>query len=474
MEDPTLVRPHFEQMMKLAHKDPKTLTEKEGMLLKHYHSLLGGGFFSDLIDKLKKRFSSAPRETFSPADDAILKEKGNQKIVEIKIVRTPLHKKIQTIINIGTLGKAKEAYDELFHLFLIIFLEDGTKLLYEKNSTPRLTTEIPPKQDFSKDSKSLVVQIPKDLTLAQFIDNSQKAMGADFWVYDLEKLNCQNFVQRSLQANGLLTEEDQKFIVQDVSELSKSTHPILKSIFRKATDLDAWFRKITGRGLENRNGRFRKVKTTTKLTKAQKKLLPEKIKANIKEGYPQKQAVAISYSQVKKRGKAKGGDLPDDDPRSKYTVKDIPKLTDKQLADIIHASGRQTTTEIYGKSIPPSATPKSIRKSDEGMARFAILDYPKMSALQKSNIQFKNTKDKAYQDTIDYFEKLGYPVDDIQETELPIDRNPDGSIDPQKSGEREALIFLKEHYMPKPEHKGAFESFLTGFTAPYQIFSSLI
>jgi hypothetical protein len=72
---------------------------------------------------------------YSPSVRHILEDFGNKKINKIEIYRTPLPSFINTTLDILSLGKfgKQNDYDSLFHLFLVLYLEGGTKILWEKN-----------------------------------------------------------------------------------------------------------------------------------------------------------------------------------------------------------------------------------------------------------------------------------------------------------------------------------------------------
>ena len=434
---------HYDRMLELANKDPLTLTKDEEDSLRKYHQLLGAGFFDDLISGIKKRFAFGTRKEFSPADKKVLEENKGKKIVEIKIVRTPLMKAIDTLIDMASGKKFKKVagFDQLFHLFMLIFLEDGTKLLYEKNSTPRITVDIPSGKEFSKDSRAIVVAEGANLpTLGEFIGKAQALMGDDYWKYSINKLNCQDFIARSLQANGLLNEEDKAFIVQNIQEASKTVHPLIQSAFQKVTDLDAWFRKITGRGLENRNGgRLAKVKRTA-------------IKGGDIDISPLTLAQLRSplYTSILNSMGAGNPFLKGD--TDAFTSKDqLNKLSDDELAKYLHEFGKTTTAET--KKMGGMTIDKSIaRKSDINMLWDAIQD-------RNENLEKNREFYAQVLQVINYFSEEGFDSEKVWESEAPAG-----------SPEAFAIKYLRK-IVPKPEEKkkSAWDSFVEGFKIPFEL-----
>jgi hypothetical protein len=69
----------------------------------------------------------------------ILKKYGDKKIRALRVGRRPINSMVEKAFNIISWGKWQELrnqyyYDTLFHLFIIMTLEDGTKISLEKNS----------------------------------------------------------------------------------------------------------------------------------------------------------------------------------------------------------------------------------------------------------------------------------------------------------------------------------------------------
>ena len=153
-----------------------------------------------------------------------------------------------------TFGKfqeiAKKKYDDVFHLYIEIYLKDipNAPLIFEKNSTARLTNKVPKLTDKSETMEVEGVE-SKKLTLKMFFDNAIRFMGNDFWIYKFDSLNCQDEIKRTLDANGLLTSELNTFILQDMTDAVKTLGSATKTGFQALTDTDAIFRKFTGRGL---------------------------------------------------------------------------------------------------------------------------------------------------------------------------------------------------------------------------------
>ena len=76
---------------------------------------------------------------FSNQIKNILNKYENQKIKAIRIGRRPINSLVEKAFDIISLGKWSKLknqfyYDRLFHLFLVITMDDGTVISFEKNS----------------------------------------------------------------------------------------------------------------------------------------------------------------------------------------------------------------------------------------------------------------------------------------------------------------------------------------------------
>jgi len=247
---------HYHQYQSLKAK--KKHSKKEKAALQAYEHLEGGGFFDSVKDLISKGVESvksvfSPRKAFSKADDKIYKQFGDKMITKLSVVRTPLDKGVQTLVNLLSLGSIKSqqqklGYDQIYHLYLEIYLEGKAQpLLFEKNETVRLEDKVPAK---TSKTQSMDIPITKPLTLQQFVMAGQQRMGDDYWHYTFDKLNCQNFVQNNLAASDLLTPELTTFIMQDAATLVAKTNPIAKKIMQGVTDVAAFGRKLLGKGLK--------------------------------------------------------------------------------------------------------------------------------------------------------------------------------------------------------------------------------
>ena len=103
--------------------------------------------------------------SFSNKIKKILKKYGNQKIRAISIGRRPINSLVEKAFDVISLGKWSKLrdqyyYDKLFHLFLIITMEDGTIISLEKNSIVTMTEN--DERCSMKDVECIELEYPAD------------------------------------------------------------------------------------------------------------------------------------------------------------------------------------------------------------------------------------------------------------------------------------------------------------------------
>lgn len=174
---------------------------------------------------------------YPPNVKQIMSQYGAQIIKAITLKRTPVDKVLTGALNLFSLGKFGErfekSFDELFHLFMEIETQSGTRLALEK--IERINMEVSPKVRPNETTKA-VENIPTGISVYQLLENARKRMGSQFFQYDAVVNNCQDFLLNVLKASGIGDEADYQFIKQDTAKLFKGM-PILKGIAHTATEL---------------------------------------------------------------------------------------------------------------------------------------------------------------------------------------------------------------------------------------------
>ena len=179
---------------------------------------------------------------------------GDQRIKRVTICRVPLEKMIKKVINWFSLGVFEEkrrelAYDDVYHLYAILLLQDGTKVHLEKNERVKITTNDPPK----KDKIECITVAPRiDMTLNELFIQTEKKLGKHFYHYTAHQYNCQNFIDNLVKTLGI---NQSKFILQNTHELIPKH---LRSFGVKLLDAKASLKYVMEGGKKKRNKRKKK------------------------------------------------------------------------------------------------------------------------------------------------------------------------------------------------------------------------
>jgi transcriptional antiterminator Rof (Rho-off) len=190
---------------------------------------------------------------FSNKIKKILKKYGDEKIVGIRVGRRPISSMVEKAFNLISLGKweklrKKYYYDKLFHLFLIITLEDGTKLSFEKNDIVNM------EENDSRCSQKNVdcIELEYDQNSISVNDLVKKPLDRigkkDYFIYDPFKLNCQIFIKSILETFGLYDNNTKNFVYQDIKDIVKELPFYVKWTSKAITDTTAFAKKISGAG----------------------------------------------------------------------------------------------------------------------------------------------------------------------------------------------------------------------------------
>ena len=174
---------------------------------------------------------------YPPNVKKILTQYGNEIIKSMTLKRTPVNDLITGSLSVFSLGKfgkrMTKSFDELFHLFLEIQLQSGTRLLLEKNE--RINMEINPRERPDTQIKN-IINVPPNLSVNQLLETTKRQMGSQFFQYDAVRNNCQDFLLNVLKSNGIGNEQDYEFIKQDTEQLFKGL-PALRKVAHLATEL---------------------------------------------------------------------------------------------------------------------------------------------------------------------------------------------------------------------------------------------
>jgi len=162
--------------------------------------------------------------------DLIKKTKG-QRIDKLYVCRNPISSVFTKLLNLLTFGdfykKLKEKnYDDLYHLFLTVVLENGEIFTIEKNQRVNVI-----KGKVKGDCLSERI-IDKNLTISDLILNSEKKISNNqLYIYKATSTNCQQYLIDILNSSGIT--EFNTFIKQNVKDLipvtlSKISNQLIK------------------------------------------------------------------------------------------------------------------------------------------------------------------------------------------------------------------------------------------------------
>ena len=187
---------------------------------------------------------------YSSSAQQVLDTAGNKKISKDFIKRSPVPKLLTGALSAFSMGKfGKRMYrnfDELFHLYCEVVLENVKTILVEKNE--RINIQKISRNESNTETQE-VTNVPPNLTLNTLLNKTKAYMGdKKFFTYNAVSNNCQDFILAFLQSNSLGTPENYAFVKQDTEQLFKRL-PVLQKIAKKTTDLDALMNFFSGRGL---------------------------------------------------------------------------------------------------------------------------------------------------------------------------------------------------------------------------------
>ena len=206
---------------------------------------INGAGLLDLFKKPKKDFSNSSKST--------IKKFGDLPIVGLEVVRTPILKVLDRIINLisfGKFNKLKEKYgfDDLFHLQLVSKVNMNghfKNVVLEKNEVINVSTNVATKNT----SQMISVPVNRPITINELLNNARQKVGdAKFFLYDPFLNNCQNFILDLLNSSGLSNNSIDSFIKQDVSKIAEGLPSHVKKMMGLTTDLGARVSQAIGAG----------------------------------------------------------------------------------------------------------------------------------------------------------------------------------------------------------------------------------
>jgi len=224
----------------------------------------GKGIMSDITKKVKKATKKLTdygkaiiygRNDYQPKVRNILERYGNDIVRGIRIKRTPVPALFTHIL--GSVSKpfahnlSNAPFDDLYHLFIGVSLDDGSIISIEKNEV--INMDINP-QTRPETEELIVIPIPPNMSILSMMEATHKYMGKAFFTYSAKRNNCQDFILAIFDANGIGDEDDRAFIKQDTRQLFNNTGA-LSGITDTITNLGSAFNSFTqGAGIIDEYG----------------------------------------------------------------------------------------------------------------------------------------------------------------------------------------------------------------------------
>jgi hypothetical protein len=250
-------------------KNYSKLNKKQLIELLEENSTMKGGFinFGKIFQNIKEIAGKTIKPVIKPVKDLLkyrdrftnitnktIEDYGDIPIVSMTIQRCPVNKAIiksLNIISFGSFEKAMKKYhfDKLFHLSLLLELDNNKYIVYEKNEEINIVEG----NTYKKGCELMNIDLSdRKLTLNEIISNTKQKMGEkNFYDYDGRHNNCQNFILETLKANKLNNQKYEDFIYQDLEELwldVKKANPFLENVMNLTTKAGRIFNRLIGKG----------------------------------------------------------------------------------------------------------------------------------------------------------------------------------------------------------------------------------
>lgn len=194
---------------------------------------LEGEGLKDLFDEIGRRIKGFElslkgyRKNIKPSSRKVLEKYGNMEIKDVKVCRRPISDKIGKLLKVFQ-NKEKVPFDTLFHLFLVLTLENGKQISVEKNADINIQ-EFKPKK--IEECRSIKNQPNKTINL--LLENTRAKIGDEnFFEYDALNRNCQIYIRDLLVTNHYKLDADlQDFILQNVEGIVPKTVEKIAKVF---------------------------------------------------------------------------------------------------------------------------------------------------------------------------------------------------------------------------------------------------
>lgn len=170
---------------------------------------------------------------------------GDVHIKQIKVCKKPIIKTFETILNMVSMGeynqeKEKLNYDNMFHLYLLIKLDNNVIVRLEKNNIPNIGIATNESLNYGDCIQVSFNENP--LTLKKLLNRLIEKEGVASYLYDPVNNNCQIFIDNILTYSNINSKEIKEFVLQDTATILKSipslTLDVIKNTINFTSMLD--------------------------------------------------------------------------------------------------------------------------------------------------------------------------------------------------------------------------------------------
>jgi hypothetical protein len=166
----------------------------------------------------------------------IIKDNGDNMIIKMTLKRRPISDIFEKALNYSTFGQFEKAnpYDKLFHLAVILYLDNGKSYTLEKNATILLSEPTE-----KSDTEYFEVNYPVDniISLNSLLERTRQRMGKKYFLYNAKSNNCQDFLLNVFDANNIGGSNEREFIKQDTRKIFNNSPSYLKNMAKFITDM---------------------------------------------------------------------------------------------------------------------------------------------------------------------------------------------------------------------------------------------
>jgi hypothetical protein len=232
--------------------------------------LRGTGIYSDaknavkkgikkLVAPIAKRIEAVKKGPRTAASNRFQKflDEHPEKITKIQLGRMPIQNYVHKALDVMSAGRFSKKqkdldYDQVYHNYLLVTLDDGKTYKLEKNET--VVEHTAEASDYKNQTWDIPLQ-GKQLTMKNMVQAASAGNESRFYKYRGDSDNCQRFTRDMVEKNGLLPDENhtshKHLEVQDAKKLTGTLLPGVNKLPNALTDLASIAdRAVYGDGLK--------------------------------------------------------------------------------------------------------------------------------------------------------------------------------------------------------------------------------